>query len=237
MFYVSSNGLLPKVSDDDDQLVAVGGILNNKILIDAYTKGLFPWFNSDEQPICWYSLNPRLLLNLSDVYISSSMKKMLKQNRYKVVLDRDFRSMITLCSSVKREDQNGTWITKRMIDAYVDLHNDGYAHSVEVYNANDKLVGGFYGVSIGSMFCGESMVSLEPNISKYALIHFSSYFKDKGLSFIDCQQSTSHMMSMGGVALDRKIFLDRLSLAIKHETWRGNWQNIFTDFSEYTPLS
>lgn len=236
MIYVGSNGLLPKVSDDDDQLVAMGGTLSNKTLIDAYSKGLFPWFNSDEQPICWYSLNPRLVLNTADVYISSSMKKMLKQKRYSVRLDRDFRSMITLCSSIKREDQNGTWITKRMIDAYVDLHNDGYAHSVEVYNTNDRLVGGFYGVSIGSMFCGESMVSLEPNISKYALIYFANYFKDKGLSFIDCQQATQHMMSMGAVALDRKIFLERLTLAIKHETWRGNWQNIFTDFSEYTPL-
>ncbi len=209
---------------DDEGLVAVGGELSTDFLLSAYMQGIFPWF-SDENPFLWWSPNPRLLLFPNDFKVSKSLKQLLRSNKYELCIDTSFDQVIEQCSKVPRPGQDGTWITLEMIDAYKELHQMGYVHSFETF-LNGKLVGGLYGVSIGKVFCGESMFFHERDASKFALFHLVEFCKNHDFHFIDAQQPTDHMKSLGAVELERGEFLNLLKKALEKDTMVGKWKQI-----------
>jgi len=191
---------------EPDGLLAVGGDLSVSRLLLAYQNGIFPWYNEDG-PILWYSPHERFVLFPTELKLSKSMKQVLNSNKFSVTVDQCFDNVITACSSVERRGQSGTWITKAMKTAYIQLHHQGYAHSVEVWHQNN-LVGGLYGVQVGSVFCGESMFSLVSNASKVALIHLCN----SGLySLIDCQVHTAHLESMGARFISRDEYMNMVN--------------------------
>ncbi|RCH56742.1 leucyl/phenylalanyl-tRNA--protein transferase [Mucilaginibacter hurinus] len=191
---------------EDDGLLAIGGDLSAERLLLAYKSGIFPWFG-DNLPIMWYSPHQRFVLYPHLLVISKSMRRVLKSNTFSVTYNQAFTDVITACAAAKREGQDGTWITAGMIEAYNDLHKKGYAHSVEVWMGG-KLVGGLYGVEMGSVFCGESMFSSVSNASKTALINLCLQGKYK---LIDCQVYTSHLESMGAVMISRQEYMAALT--------------------------
>ena len=206
---------------DPSGLIAVGGDLSSERLLEAYRVGIFPWY-SDDQPILWWSPDPRFVLEPDEFKISRSLKRTLKRNIFQVTFDRVFEDVIAACSTVPREGQRGTWITPEMRDAYIELHGLGYAHSVETWFAGN-LVGGLYGVSLGKAFFGESMFHKKADASKVALATLAEKLKSWGFHFIDSQMTTEHMMSLGAREMPRRIFLKRLQSALRHSTKRGKW--------------
>jgi leucyl/phenylalanyl-tRNA--protein transferase len=191
---------------DENGIVAWGGDLNPSRLICAYQNGIFPWYGK-EDPIIWWSTNPRLIMELDDFKLSRSLKKSIKKFQYK--FDTNFIEVMKQCSNVKRKKQDGTWIQNEIIEAYCILHDMGIAHSVESY-FDDKLVGGLYGVVIGRVFCGESMFSHVSDASKSAYAILIRHLKLWGYNFIDAQVPTEHLKSMGAKEVSREYFLDRL---------------------------
>lgn len=191
---------------DPDGLLAVGGDLSVERLLLAYHNGIFPWF-SDDDPICWYSPHERCVIYPAEVKVSKSMGKLLKSGTFVITFNRAFSEVIINCAKVGRKDQPGTWITKEMQDAYIRLHEHGYAKSVEVWKDN-VLVGGLYGVEIGDVFCGESMFSLVSNASKAALIWLCQSNKFK---LIDCQLPNDHLMSLGAEMISREKYSEFLN--------------------------
>lgn len=189
---------------EEDGLLAVDGDLSPERLILAYRNGIFPWFSEDE-PILWWSPNPRFILYPKDIKVSHSMKKLLKKNTYKISFDTCFRDVISNCSNLRKE--SGTWITNDMIEAYCKLHELGYAHSVEAWYEG-KLVGGLYGISIGKCFFGESMFSTMSNASKAAFITLCKKLEEKDYIMVDCQVYTEHLESLGAVNISREKFLE-----------------------------
>jgi leucyl/phenylalanyl-tRNA---protein transferase len=206
---------------DPSGLIAVGGDLSSERLLEAYRVGIFPWY-SDDQPILWWSPDPRFMLELDEFKISRSLQKTLRRKVFQVTFDRVFEEVIAACSVVPREGQRGTWITQEMRDAYLELHGLGYAHSVESWFGG-KLVGGLYGVSLGKAFFGESMFHHKTDASKVALATLVEKLKSWGFPFIDSQMTTEHMMSLGAKEVPRRIFLKRLQSALRHSTKRGKW--------------
>lgn len=204
MHFLTQNISFPNVNEaTPDGLLAVGGDLSTERLLEAYKNGIFPWF-SDDEPILWWSPNPRFVLFPQKLKVSKSMKSVLKNKDYLVTINKDFRAVITECSKAKRIGQTDTWITNSMIEAYVKLHNLGYATSVEVWFEN-TLVGGFYGVDVGNgIFCGESMFAKVSNASKMALITF---IQNTNYKLIDCQVYTNHLESLGAEEISRDAFL------------------------------
>jgi leucyl/phenylalanyl-tRNA--protein transferase len=190
---------------EPDGLLAVGGDLSANRLLLAYQHGIFPWY-SDDTPILWYSPHERFVLYPQELKISKSMKQVLRSGRFNFTVNRAFDEVITACSMVPREGQDGTWITNDMKAAYVKLHQLGYAHSYEVWE-NEELVGGLYGVHAGKVFCGESMFSQVSNASKAALINLC---QSNCYSIIDCQVHTDHLESMGARFISRHQYLDIL---------------------------
>jgi leucyl/phenylalanyl-tRNA--protein transferase len=190
---------------EEDGLLAVGGDLSTGRLLLAYRNGIFPWYN-DDTPILWYSPHERFVLFPGELKISKSMRQVLRSGKFTVTYDQCFEKVIEACSAVKREGQDGTWITNDMQNAYIRLHHEGHAHSVEVWEQGD-LVGGLYGVQIGSIFCGESMFSMVSNASKMALI---SLCNSCDYTLIDCQVHTEHLESMGARMITRKEYMDML---------------------------
>ena len=190
---------------DEDGLLAVGGDLSAERLTLAYSHGIFPWY-SEGEPIHWYSPHERYVIFPDEVHISHSMEQLIKSITYQVTWDKDFANVIRHCAKIKRKAQRGTWITDDMMSAYIELHNRGIAHSVEVWH-NDKLVGGLYGIAIGGVFCGESMFSLEHNTSKLALIYLC---QEKGYKLIDCQLHNPHLERMGGRFISRGEYMEHL---------------------------
>jgi leucyl/phenylalanyl-tRNA--protein transferase len=186
---------------EPDGLLAIGGDLSTDRLLLAYQNAIFPWYSEDE-PILWYSPHERFVLYPEELKISKSMRQVWRSNKFRVTYDQCFDKVITSCSTVEREGQGGTWITAGMKAAYIELHDKGYAHSVEVWE-QDNLVGGLYGVQIGKVFCGESMFSTVSNASKTALIYLCS----KGYRLIDCQVYTEHLESMGARLISRKEYM------------------------------
>ena len=207
---------------DPSGLLAVGGDLSNERLLEAYRVGIFPWY-SDDQPILWWSPDPRLILDLKDFKISRSLSKTLKKGVFQVTFDHGFEEVIQACAGVPREAQNGTWITAEMQEAYINLHGLGYAHSVETWFGG-KLAGGLYGVSLGKCFFGESMFHLKTDASKVALATLVEKLKSWDFHFIDSQMTTEHMVRLGAKELPRRIFLKRLQSALRHPTRRGRWR-------------
>ncbi|EFK59457.1 leucyl/phenylalanyl-tRNA--protein transferase [Sphingobacterium spiritivorum] len=195
----------PKYAEEDG-LLAVGGDLSPDRLLLAYNNGIFPWF-SDDSPILWYAPHERFVIFPERLKVSKSMKQVLRKAEFKVTVNTVFEQVIRQCAKIERKDQDGTWITNDMIDAYIGLHKSGYAHAIEVWQ-EDQLVGGLYGVLIGQVFCGESMFSKVPNASKTALIHLFQFFD---LKFVDCQFHTDHLASMGGEMISQEDYLNILN--------------------------
>lgn len=205
VFRLSDDLIFPHPSlSEEDGLLAVDGDLSPERLILAYRNGIFPWFSEDE-PILWWSPDPRFILYPKDIKVSHSMKKLLKKNTYKISFDTCFRDVISNCSNLRKE--SGTWITNDMIEAYCKLHELGYAHSVEAWY-EDELVGGLYGISIGKCFFGESMFSTMSNASKAAFITLCKKLEEKEYIMVDCQVYTEHLESLGAVNISREKFLE-----------------------------
>lgn len=191
-------------------LLAYGGDLSSQRLITAYSRGIFPWYDSS-QPILWWSPDPRMVLFPENLKVSRSMKQLLKKEVFKITFDKEFPEVLEQCATVKRAGQYGTWITPEMKEAYLDLHRMGVARSVEVWQG-DKLVGGLYGIWLQGkkIFCGESMFSKVSNASKYAFIHLVQKLGEEGVQLIDCQIYTPHLESLGAGEIPRSVFLQYL---------------------------
>jgi leucyl/phenylalanyl-tRNA--protein transferase len=201
--------------------IAVGGNLSVDRLLLAYKSGVFPWY-CEGQPILWYSPDPRMVLFPDELFVSKSMRQVLRREYFKITYDTAFDSVIKACSKIFRPFQNSTWITNDMENAYIALHNAGYAHSVEAWQ-DDKLVGGLYGVSIGKCFFGESMFAEVSNASKAAFITLVNHLNEKGFWLIDCQVHTEHLESLGAKLIPRNNFLDILEKNSNEKSWIGKW--------------
>lgn len=214
----SSYQLFPPVENaDENGLLALGGDLSIPLLLDAYSQGIFPWPLSEQFPIAWFSPDPRGILCFKDLHISRSLNKVIKQQRFKVSFNKNFEAVIINCaSSKKRKEGEGTWITRQMIDAYIELFKAGYAFSVETY-LNEELVGGMYGVSLNGIISGESMFYLEPNASKIALIHLMEKLNSIGIDWIDTQMITPVVESLGGKEISRAEFIAKLQRSSRHD--------------------
>lgn len=195
-------------------LLAIGGDLSAERLLQAYSQGIFPWF-SEEQPVLWWSPNPRMVLFPRELTVSRSMIKRLKRQDYEVRFNTAFRQVMEACANTNRPGQDGTWITDSMINAYTELHESGYAMSAETW-MNGKLVGGVYGVAIGRMFYGESMFHHVTDASKIAFIHLVQHLDTQDYGLIDCQMKTPHLASMGAREIPRNEFLQQLSDLIQY---------------------
>ena len=209
---------------DAHGLLAIGGDLRFERLMLAYKKGIFPWYSEDD-PILWFSPDPRLVLFPDKLKISRSLKKIIRKRVFEIHFDSKFEEVITLCADVERKHQDSTWITDDMIEAYIDLHRRGYAHSVEAYYDN-KLAGGLYGVSLGGTFFGESMFHLITNASKVALYYLVQKLKEWNFDFIDSQITTEHLLSLGAEEISRHNYLGILENSLSKKTIYGTWQNI-----------
>lgn len=205
----------------EDGLLALEGDLSVKRLILAYKNGIFPWYSQDS-PILWWSPDPRMLLYLDNLKVSNSLKQVINSKQYEVKFDTQFEKVIRHCANLNRKNQTGTWITQEMINAYIKLYQEGYVHSAETYH-NNELVGGLYGVSIGKAFFGESMFYLSRDASKIALFHLVEKLKKWDFDFIDVQQETSHLRSLGATSVSRKVFLKKLKNAINAPSRKGPW--------------
>ncbi len=191
-----------------DGLLAVGGDLSIERIILAYKSGIFPWYNF-EDPILWWSPNPRCVLFPKKIKISKSMNSLLKKNTFKVTYNQDFNFVINSCATSPRKGIVGSWLTNEMIEAYKRLHEKGVCHSVEVWYEKN-IVGGLYGLSIGKIFFGESMFSLHANASKIAFIYLAKRLELENFSIIDCQVESEHLLSLGAEMIPRKSFLEIL---------------------------
>lgn len=199
------------LSCDDEGLLAIGGNLGPQRLELAYSFGIFPWYN--QAPILWWFTHPRCIIYTDQIKVSKSMRSLMTKKRpWKITMDQSFDQVIDACSEIKRQGQNGTWITKEIKKSYSTLHRKSMAHSVEVWSDAGELIGGLYGVVKGKIFFGESMFAKEANTSKYALIHLANYLLNLGCEVIDCQQDTDHMRSMGAVLISKESFWDIVKL-------------------------
>ena len=208
----------PETSDKQG-LLAIGGDLCPQRILQAYTQGIFPWFEPG-CPILWWSPNPRLILLPDQLNISRSLGKLFKKN-FRLSIDTAFQQVITSCATCSGRFNN-TWITHEMITAYTTLHTMGYAHSFEVWQ-DDKLVGGLYGISLGKGFFGESMFHKVTDASKIALYYLCQTLKNWEFDFIDCQMPTNHLLRLGATVISRKEFLHLLELTLKNPNKLGRW--------------
>jgi len=202
-------------------LLAIGGDLDPARILNAYRHGIFPWF-SDDQPILWWSPDPRMILHPQELSVSRSLRKAIRKTEYQWSYDRAFAKVIHACAQ-PRPKQPETWITSEMMNAYITLHQLGHAHSFETWH-NGKLVGGLYGIAIGQVFFGESMFSHESNASKIAFVLAVNQLQQWGYQLIDCQVESSHLENFGATNIPRLLFLDkimRLSMRAPHE---NAWQ-------------
>lgn len=205
MYVVTDELYFPPLSSANQYgMVAIGGDLSVQRLLLAYKSGIFPWF-SEGEPIIWYSLNPRMVLFLHEFKIAKSLRQLLNKNVFTVTFNQEFEMVINQCKTIQRSGQESTWITDDMKNAYIDFHKAGYAKSVEVWKDNE-LVGGLYGVDLGTVYCGESMFSKVANASKIALVYLVEHLKNKNYQFIDCQMYTDYLASFGAREIPRNEF-------------------------------
>ena len=204
-----------------DGLLCIGGDLSPQRLLLAYENGIFPWFSKDE-PLLWWSPDPRLVLLPKDIKISKSLNKKIKKNIYSITVDTAFEQTIRSCAKPRKDKQEGTWLVDEMVDSYIKLHTLGYAHSIETWREN-KLVGGLYGVCLGRSFFGESMFSFESDASKIALVALSNHLKKQDFDLIDCQVTTDHLLSMGAMEISRNSFLDIILESVKKKDGKNIW--------------
>ncbi|MEP3838202.1 MAG: leucyl/phenylalanyl-tRNA--protein transferase [Algibacter sp.] len=207
MQYLTEKIWFPDVNNTSlEGIIAVGGDLSTERLLLAYKSGIFPWFD-ESNPILWWSPDPRFVLYPEKLKVSKSMRQVLRQSDFKVTINQDFRAVITQCALVKRNGQEGTWVTNDTIEAYVKLHELGLAKSVEVWQ-NNELVGGLYGVDLNNgVFCGESMFAKVSNASKVGFILF---IQSTNYKLIDCQVYTNHLESLGAEEVSRDTFIEFL---------------------------
>lgn len=211
---------LSSALDEPNGLLAAGGSLSPQRLLNAYCCGIFPWFEED-QPVLWWSPDPRLVLKPEELHVSRSLKKLINKNAYHCTVDTAFSDVILACSA-SREDQHSTWITESMITAYEKLFTLGHAHSVEVW-ADEKLIGGLYGVSIGQVFFGESMFSRLDNASKVGFAFLCQQLSDWGYQLIDCQVHSDHLESLGASTISRDEFAEQLKLYCSQKPSSNAW--------------
>ena len=204
-----------------DGLLAVGGDLSPQRLVAAYASGIFPWYGDDD-PILWWSPDPRLVLYPEKFKVSKSLQHKIKQKTFDIRVDFAFEEVINSCKRVPRKEQDGTWITGEMKEAYIKMHELGLAHSIEVWEEN-KLVGGLYGLSLGKIFFGESMFHKRTDASKIAFYYLSRMAIKWQFSIIDCQVSNPHLLSLGAEEISRDLFLDILSESENTPTRQGRW--------------
>jgi len=214
----------------DEGLLAYGGDLSSSRLLTAYRNGIFPWYNEDD-PILWWSPNPRLLLYPDHFIVKKSFRRVLRSGKFTVTFDKCFSDVISYCSKVPREGQESSWIISDIEEAYTRLHEEGFAHSVEVY-LEGKLVGGLYGLAMGKAFFGESMFSLVPDASKVAFKALSDVLGMRGYDFIDCQMKTDHMIGLGAQVVKRDIYLNELQIALQKSSDLGDWQHFLWEYND-----
>jgi leucyl/phenylalanyl-tRNA---protein transferase len=219
----SDFGFPPVELARDNGLLALGGDLNPVRLLVAYANGIFPWPSPGMRQIPWFCPSPRTVFLPGGIHIGRSTAKAIRRERYAMSFDTAFTEVINACASMKREDDNGTWITPALISAFVQLHELGFAHSVEAWRAG-RLVGGVYGVSLGTAFFGESMFRIEPNASKIALIALLHRLKEWNYKFLDCQMRTPIANSLGAVDWDGAVFQTAMLEALKTPTRRTGWK-------------
>ena len=222
--------LFPDPLSVPGDIVAVGGNLLPGTLLAAYRRGIFPWFSEDE-PIMWWSLDPRFVIFPSRLHVSRSLRKRIRRREFQLTVDRAFESVIRSCRKASRPGQEGTWIVGEIEDAYIRLHREGFAHSVESWK-NGKLAGGVYGVSLGGCYYGESMFFNQTDASKVAFTALIGVLVDSGFGLVDCQQNTRHLASFGAVDMPRKTFLEALANELRKPTLGGMWDTVFPDFPE-----
>lgn len=225
VFWLDEEDLLfphPSLADPNGVL-ALGGDLRPERLLLAYQHGIFPWFNPGEE-IIWWSPDPRFVLFPADLKVSKSMRPYFNQQKFSVTYDQSFAEVMKACQTVDRlaQGQAGTWITGSMLEAYIKLHELGFAHSVEVWEGDD-LVGGLYGVALGKVFFGESMFTRRSNASKFGFISLVRHLSEKGYNLIDCQQQTKHLKSLGAKSISRASFLEHLTQNRADESLKGSW--------------
>ena len=209
MIILNSKLFFPPVDTaDEDGILAIGGDLSADRLLLAYRSGIFPWYN-DDQPIIWWSPDPRFVLFPNKIKVSRSMQAIIKNNQFKFSINKAFAQVIQHCKNIDRKEQEGTWITAEVEKAYRALHLKGFAHSAEAW-LNDELVGGLYGIKIGNIFFGESMFSKVSNASRFAFISYVQQLKEEGIELIDCQVYTEYLESLGAKMVDREDFVNRL---------------------------
>jgi len=233
--------LIPPLSDysysfpnprfaSDEGLLAYGGDLSSSRILTAYRNGIFPWY-SEGDPILWWSPDPRLLLYPKDFKVRKSFRRVLRNGGFSVTFDHCFSEVIRYCATVPREGQHGSWILPEMQEAYIRLHQEGFAHSVEVHREGE-LVGGLYGISMGKAFFGESMFSLVSDASKVAFKALSDVLGHRGYDFIDCQMETEHMVRLGAQTVSRNRFLDLLEETLCKPSDLGSWQHFTWEYKE-----
>lgn len=202
-------------------ILAVGGDLRPERIMLAYHQGIFPWY-SDETPILWWSPDPRFVLYPRKLKVSKSTRQLLRKNLFRVTLDTAFEQVISECQKMPRAGQDGTWITDGLKEAYVSIHEMGFAHSVEVWQG-DELVGGLYGVSIGKVYFGESMFSKVSNASKVGFVTLVQQLIRQGIELIDCQVHTDHLKSLGAESISRDRYLAHLDVLLDFDSLNGAW--------------
>jgi len=209
MYLLTDDLVFPPVElTDEEGLLAIGGDLGTKRLLLAYRSGIFPWYNESE-PICWWSPDPRFVLFSDELVVSKSMQQVIKRNQFTFTVNTRFEEVIANCKSISRKGQDGTWISPAVQKAFTRLHHEGHAHSAEAW-LDGQLVGGLYGIRMGSVFFGESMFSKIPNASKFAFIRYVSALQKDQVNLIDCQVYTAHLESLGARMIPRVEFIQRL---------------------------
>jgi len=238
-YYRLPAGFVAALEDDDpfppleqalqepNGLLAIGGDLTPPRLLEAYRHGIFPWFN-DDNPILWWSPDPRMVLFPDELKVSRSLAKRLKQQDYEVRYDTAFREVIQACAASPRPRQGGTWISPEMVEAYCRLFGLGYAHSAETW-MDGELAGGLYGVAIGRMFYGESMFHRRPDASKIAFVHLVRQLQQQGCGMIDCQMKTAHLERFGAREIARNKFVGKLAEWVNYPQTPGPWRYDITD--------
>ena len=222
VFLLTQDLVFPDPMHADEQgLLAVGGDLSMDRLLLAYESGIFPWYN-DDQPLLWWSPDPRCVLQPSEVKVSKSMRNVLNRADFEVTADQAFPEVIRACMDTRKRE--GTWLNEDMVSAYINLHRLGIAHSIEVWRG-DVLVGGLYGLSLGNLFFGESMFSKANNMSKVAFICLARGLERWGIPLIDCQVENDHLISLGAQAMPRAEFLEHLRRGMEAPTRRGSWSD------------
>ena len=211
MVWLNNELIFPPVDTATDEgIVAIGGDLSMERLLVAYKSGIFPWYNEGE-PIIWWCPNPRFVLFPQNLRVTKSMQSVLNNGKFRFTINRAFTTVLQNCKTISRKEQEGTWITPEVQEAYTELHKLGYAHSAETW-LNGTLVGGLYGIRLGNVFFGESMFSKESNASKFAFINYVKQLQKENIALIDCQVYTNHLESLGAKMIERTKFMDLLKM-------------------------